>query len=192
MIERIEDEPVRFFLRHRAQIEEWAALVSEAKQIALQAMTTVGDRIAESPPAGAEILFGDEGAFDARLLYRPEWLDGDGHPMAAVGIGWHTREVDFTPSPRCWIGVWRGRRDDPDPFIELLQSSLAEPAAALGLNKRDSTLWLLYKYPPGPSGEFWDDLRPWLKELEDEVHRVWERIADEIDLVLHGRSSTSA
>ena len=62
MIDRIEDEPVRFFLRHRAQIEAWAALESETRQVAHQAMTTVGDRLAENPPAGAEILAGDDGA----------------------------------------------------------------------------------------------------------------------------------
>jgi hypothetical protein len=50
VIDRIDDEPVRFFLRHRAQIEEWANLVSEAKQIAQRAMTTVGDRLAEKSP----------------------------------------------------------------------------------------------------------------------------------------------
>ena len=43
----------------------------------------------------------------------------------------------------------------------------------------------------GPSGEFWDDLRPWLKELEDAVRTVWAGIADDIELILHRRSSTS-
>jgi len=155
------------------------------------AVATVGDRLAANPPAGAEILAGDDGGYDARLLYRPEWRDNDGRPKAAVGIGWHPTKVDFTPS-RCWIGVWRGQRDDPDPFVDLLRSSLTEPAAALELNNRGWKQWPLWNHAPAPSGEFWDDLRPWLKELEDEVHRVWERIADEIELILHGRSSKSA
>jgi hypothetical protein len=188
VIDRIEDEPVRFFLRHRAQIEAWAALESETRQVAHQAMTTVGNRLAEHPPAGTEILAGDDGGLDARLLYRPDWQGDDGRPMAAVGIGWHPNRVDFTPSS-CWIGVWRGLRGDPDPFGDLLQLSLKESAAALELDKRGKD-WPLYKWGSGPSGQFWDDLRPWLKELEDEVRRVWERTADEIEL-LHGRSSTS-
>ena len=189
MIDRIEDEPVRFFLRHRAQIEAWAALVSEAKQIAHQAMITVGDRLAENPPAGAEIFAGDDGGYDARLLYRPDWLGDDGRPMAAVGIGWHPTRVDFKPGSS-WIGVWRGQRDGPDPLVDLLRSSLAELAAALELKDEDSQ-WPLYRYAPGPSGEFWDDLRPWLKELEDAVRTVWARTADDIELILHRCSSTS-
>ena len=88
MIDRIEDEPVRFFLRHRAQIEAWAALKSATKQVAHQAMTTVGNRLAENPPAGTEILAGDDASGqDARLLYRPDWQGDDSRPMAAVGIG---------------------------------------------------------------------------------------------------------
>jgi hypothetical protein len=189
VIDQIEDEPVRFFLRHRAQIEEWAALASEAKQIAHQAMTTVGDRLAENPLAGAEIFAGDDGGNDARLLYRPGWLGDDGRPMAAVGIGWRPTTVDFKPSSS-WIGVWRGQRDDPDPLVDRLQSSLAELAAALELTHKEKQ-WPLYKYGPGPSGVFWDDLQPWLKEIEDEVRTVWARAADEMDLILHGRSTSA-
>jgi hypothetical protein len=189
VIDRIEGEPVRFFLRHRAQIEAWAALESETKQVAHQAMTTVGDRLADDLPEGAEILAGDDGGLDARLLYRPDWQGNDGRPMAAVGIGWHPNKVDFTPSS-CWIGIWRGLRGDPDPFVDLLQSSLTETAAALELNKRGKD-WPLYKWGSGPSGEFWDDLRPWLKELEGAVRTVWARTANDIELTLHRRSSTS-
>ena len=189
MIGRIEDEPVRFFLRHRAQIEEWAALESETRQVAHQVMTAVGDRLAENPPAGTEILPGDDRGFDARLLYRPDWRGDDGRPMAAVGIGWDPTKVDFKPG-YSWIGVWRGRRDNPDPLVDLLQSSLAERAAALKLTRKDSQ-WPLWRHAPGPSGEFWDDLQPWLKELEDEVRTVWARTADDIELILHRRSATS-
>ena len=95
VIDRIEDEPVRFFLRHRAQIEAWATLDSEPKQLAHQAMSTLGDRLAENPPADAEVLVGDDGGYDARLLYRLDWRGDDGRPMAAVGIGWHPNRVDF-------------------------------------------------------------------------------------------------
>ena len=190
MIDRIEDEPVRFFLRHRAEIEAWAALESETKQVANQAMTTVGDRLAENPPAGAETLAGDDGGYDARLLYRPSWRGDDGRPMAAVGIGWHPTRVDFKPG-NSWIGVWRGQRDDADPFIDLLRSSLTESAAALELKNKGWKQWPLYKVAPGPGGEFWDDLRPWLKELEDAVRTAWARTADDIEVVLHRRSTTS-
>lgn len=189
MIDRIEEKPVRFFLQHRAQIEEWAALKSETRQAAHQAMTTVGNRLAENPPAGTEILVGDDGGLDARLLYRPGWRGDDGRPMAAVGIGWDPNKVDFEAG-YSWIGVWRGRRDIPDPIVDLLQSSLAESAAALRLTRKAPD-WPLYKQASGPSGEFWNDLRPWLKELEDEVRTVWARTADDIERVLHPRSSTS-
>lgn len=190
MIDRIEDEPVRFFLRHRAQIEAWAALESETRQVAHQAMTTVGDRLAENPPAGTEVLAGDDGGYDARLLYRPDWRGDDGRPMAAVGIGWHPTRVDFKPG-YIWIGVWRGQRDDADPLVDLLRSSLTERAAAPELKNKGWKQWPLYKFAPGPSGEFWDDLQPWLKELEDAVRTVWAGAADEIELILHRRSSTS-
>ena len=191
VIDRIEDEPVRFFLRHRAQIEAWAALESETKQLAHRALTTVGDRLAEDPPAGAEILAGDDGGYDARRLYRPEWLDDDGRPIAAVGIVWNPTKVDFTSS-HCWIGVWRGQRDQPDPFVDLLQSSLTEPVAALELKNTGWKQWPLYKAAPAPSGDFWDNLRPWLEVLDEQVRTVWARTADEIERILHGRSSQSA
>ena len=129
------------------------------------------------------------GAYDARLLYRPDWRGDDGRPMAAVGIGWHPTRVDFKPGSS-WIGVWRGRRDNPDPLVDLLQSSLAERAAALKLTRKAPD-WPLYMWGSGPSGEFWDDLRPWLKELEDAVRTVWAGTADDIELILHRRSSTS-
>ena len=191
MIDRIEDEPVRFFLRHRAQIEAWAALESETKQVAHRAMTTVGDRLAENPPPGAEILIGDDGGYDARLLYRPDWRSDDGRPLAAVGIGWPPKSVDFTQG-RCWIGVWRGQRDDADPLVDLLRSSLSEVAAVLELKNKGWSQWPLWRWGPGPSGEFWDDLRPWLEELENAVRAVWVRTADQIEPILRGRSSTSS
>jgi hypothetical protein len=191
MIDRIDDEPVRFFLRHRAQIEAWAGLVSEAKQYAHQAMTTVGDRLAENPPNDAEIFAAAEGSHDTRLLYRPDWLGEDARPTAAVGIGWYPTRVDFKPAS-CWIGIWRGQRDAPDPLVDLLRLSLTEIAAELELKKSDDPRWPLYRWEAnGPSGEFWDDLRPWIKELEEAVRTVWAHTADEIEQILHGRGSTA-
>lgn len=191
MIDRIEDEPVRFFLRHRAQIAAWAALESETRQVAHRAMTTVGDRLAEDPPADAEIMVGDDGGYDARLLYRPGWRGGDGRPMAAVGIGWHPVRVDFGPG-WCWIGVWCGQRDDTDALADVIRSSLAETAAVLELTNKGWRQWPLFKYGPGPTGEFWDDLRPWLEELEESVRTAWARIADGLERVLQTRSTMSS
>jgi hypothetical protein len=185
VIDKIEDEPVRFYLQHRAQIEAWAALKDETSKAAHQAMTTVGDRLAENRPAGTEILTGDDGGFDARLLYRPDWRGDDGRPMAAVGIGWDPAKIDFD-AEFSWIGVWRGRgRAYPDPLVEVLQSSLAERAEGLKLTRKSAD-WPLFKNAFGPRGEFWwDDLRPWLKELEDAVLTVWAGTADDIEFILH-------
>lgn len=177
------DEPVRVYLRHRAQIEEWAALAGEAKRIAHQAMTTVGDRLAESPPGGAEALAGDDGNYDARLLYRLDWLGDDGQPIAAVGLGWSPSSVDFKPGSS-WVGIWRGQRDHPDPLVDALRSSLAGTAAGLGLKSKGWAQWPLYGSAPGPRGEFWDNLRPWLDEVEGLVRSVWERLADEVEATL--------
>jgi hypothetical protein len=189
VIDRIEDEPVRFFLRHRSQIEAWAALASETRQVAHQAMMAVGERLSENPPAGAEVLAGDDGGYDARLLYRPDWRGEGGNPMAAVGIGWHPMRVDFKPG-LCWIGIWRGQQAEADPLATLLRASLAESAAALELKNKGWQQWPMYKSAPGPTGEFWDDLRPWVEDLAETLRTVWDRTADEIGGILRQHDST--
>lgn len=183
MINRIEDEPLRFFLRHRAQIEEWAALAGEAKRLAHQVMIAVGDRLAERPPAGSEVMAGEEGGYRSWLLYRPEWVGQDGQPIAAVGIVWSGKAVDFRKGDS-WIGVWRGLRDKPDPLIDVLRSSLAPAAENLGLKSKGWPEWPLYRSAPAPTGEFWDDLRPWLDQLERSVRSVWELTAEDIDVIV--------
>lgn len=179
---RIEDEPVRFFLRNRTQIEEWAALAVEAKQLAHKVMTAVGGQLAERPPAGAEVIAGEEGGYGGWLLARPDWLGEDGRPIAAVGIAWSLKAVDFRRG-NSWIGIWRGERDQPDPVADALRSSLADAAQELGLRNKGWPRWPMYRTAPGPTGEFWDDLRPWLDELESSVRSVWERTAEEIDVI---------
>lgn len=183
MTQRIEDEPVRFFLRHRAQIEEWAALGVEAKRLAHQVMIALGDRLAERPPPGCEVTAGEEGGYRAWLLYRPGWLGEDGRPVVAVGIVWSEKSVDFR-SGNSWIGVWRGLREKSDPLPDLLRSSLAPAGKKLGLKSKGWPEWPLYRRAPAPTGDFWDDLRPWMDELEHSIHSLWELIADDIDRIV--------
>ena len=91
------------------------------------------------------------GPADFLGVTRPDWQGADGRPMAAVGIGWSPSSVDFKPSSS-WIGVWRGQRDDADPLVDHLRSSLTEIAAELKLTNRGDRQWPLYRYGPGPSG----------------------------------------
>lgn len=182
-MDRIDDEPVRFFLRHRAQIEEWAGLVAEARRLAAQALNSVGEHLAADPPAGADVATVDDGNYDARRLYRPSWVGDDGRPVAAIGVGWSPMSVDFRAGS-CWIGVWRGLRDEPDAVVDELRASLAKPAEVLGLKSKGWRQWPLYRSAPGPAGEFWDDLGPWLSEIERLVRWVWDGVADDIDVIV--------
>lgn len=183
MIDRIDDEPVRFFLRHRRQIEEWAQLATDAKRLAHQVMIAVGNQLENNPPAGSEVLADTDGHYHARLLYRPDWLGDDGRPVVAAGLVWHATSVDFRPGGN-WVGIWRGRRRDPDPVVDDLRSALAGLASNLGLKSKGWSEWPMYKRAPAPSGEFWDDLRPWLHELDDAVRSIWEGTADELGVFI--------
>lgn len=111
----IDDERVRFYLRHRAQLEEWQALRTEAA-------TAIDEWLSALKPdveAAVEALGGDlqlvslvdDGSYPSVDLRRPWWQGAEkAEADVQVGLQWARRKSLLGPDSAPYVGV-RSNRD---------------------------------------------------------------------------------
>jgi hypothetical protein len=99
-----------FYLRHREDIEEWAALRSEARDYLGLALLGLGSEVtALADELGCEVFIGpDDGMM---TIYRAEWKTRSAD--ISIGFGWDTRRL-LTPNTYtewAWVGAYLEGRD---------------------------------------------------------------------------------
>ena len=173
-MERIDDEPIRFYYEHRELIEEWAALAKPARELIKVIVGDIADRVETEAPTEVEVLAGDDGGYAVAAYWRPHWAGPDGRPRLAVGLGWAPSRLSLHAAggERPWVGVWRGPgANNADPYITQLRQEIGD------LRKGYNTgwpWWPLYRYVDPPLGAFWDDLTPWNQAVLDSVRIAWD------------------
>lgn len=112
-----DDERVRFYLRHRARLEEWAGLRSEA--VAAVHAWLVGlrpdvKRLASElgPDVLVQARVSDDTDWPSFLLFRSAWPVRSEGPAACVALEWGRRRVVLHDDDWPYVGL-RSFKDDP-------------------------------------------------------------------------------
>ena len=125
MMNRIDDEPIRFWLENRALIQEWAALENEVQSLSCRLVGELAEDIDESAPSEALTDAGRSGRYEYRRWYLPEWLGTDGIPLVGVAIGWSTK-VTLQGSERVAVGLCQSTTNDDGQLGSALVDGLEQ------------------------------------------------------------------
>ena len=98
-MKRIEDERVRFYLRHRTQIEEWAAIADDVPEVAHRFLKTVGRDVKALSKQLDVRYWSVDTAFPKRFLVHPDWVRSKDVPAIAIGLEWRRADVSFRGNP---------------------------------------------------------------------------------------------
>jgi hypothetical protein len=187
------DERVRFYLRHREQIEAWAALKSEAA-------AAIDERL-EQLVEDVEGLVGDLGddvelsavvqgeAYPRLLLHRKSWRQTEGSPEASVALEWARGKTLLGPTACPYVGV---RFDISTERVRLLRNAFRDRVQPTRAARGDKATpwWPCLRNLPG-SGEFWDDFQPYRQQLVDALEQAWVAYQDPLGQVLTAAEESS-
>jgi len=171
----LNDERVRFYLRHREQIEAWAALRTETAS----AIDDLLEQMAEDVDELATELDGDvvmTSRVDGQnyphfLLHRAEWGFEPTNPQAAVGFEWARSKTFLAGAHSPYVGV---RFDISDNDTRILRNAFRDAVQATRSNRKDkaSPYWPCYRYLPA-DGEFWLDFTPYRAQVIAALRDAW-------------------
>ena len=144
---RIEDEPIKFYLEHRARITEWAGLEAEVRKFADRFYGSLKDDLDAALRTGqiadddVESFFHEYPDYRGLGLRRRDWPRGAEDPD--VRLQWHRKWVSFSDGDHLICGV----RTKLEHYRQLLhsgevpQSSKTERRLVAGLCRRRSSGW---------------------------------------------------
>jgi hypothetical protein len=184
------DERLRFYLRHRNQIEEWLAL---GKEVRTATVELFGALQPEMEALAASL--GDDvrqrfvpGQWSSYQFWRETW------PSAAAGPGVAVNTEAF---PTVAVSMECPRDVDPagdtPPSVGVSINStdkelvIAIKEATKGLTGRykRGSVWPIYRPLPAAAGVDWyQDARSWQQELVREMKEAWQELEPLIDPVL--------
>ena len=84
------DEKTAFYFRHRAEIEEWAALRDSAREALITELWAVKDRLHSAPAEGA-VPHERDGLWSQIGLTKPRWMEA-GWPLSVV-LAWNSGQL---------------------------------------------------------------------------------------------------
>ena len=105
----MDDERVRFYLKHRQQIETWAALRKEASAAVDAWLRTLVDDVEQlAGDLGTDVRAlppEDEGDWPFFGLVRETWSAGGARPWIKVGLQWVRKDVLLREGQVPYVGV---------------------------------------------------------------------------------------
>ena len=169
---RIDDEPILFYLEHQDRIREWAALEAEVRKFADRFYRSLRTDLDTAFSSGrvkdddVEVFFHEDGHWPGIALRRQGWPKADEDPD--VRLEWDSRKVRFAPDGDIYVGV-RTKR-----YREVFTSE-----ACPGYREKSTPWWPVLATIEGPSGRFWegDGLEKYRRRLVDTVLSAWNDLA---------------
>jgi hypothetical protein len=152
----LDDERVRFYFRHREQIEQWAALRSEAAGAVDEWMLQLGpevEALARSlgPDVHVRALVGSEQAYPSYRLTSTAWGFGEiDDPPACVSLEWLRARTTMRGGSTPYVGL---RAPKANAVGAALRGSDAVRQARLARKDTASAWWVGYGYVE-PSADF--------------------------------------
>ena len=179
-MKRIEDERIRFYLKHRQLIEEWAnvggkELSAFARQFYASLQEEIRTRVATDPDV--EII----GDIPNVIRLRQQWWP-QGAPT--IELGWH-QTVDFSDH-HVWCGIHiEGGADSP-----YWQHLRHRSESTQDYPRTDSTWgYPMYRYLDPPDGNLWEDngLEKHGSAVIEAVVRAWCDLGPLVDGAIHSK-----
>ena len=172
---RIDDEPILFYLEHQDRIREWAALEAEVREFADRFYRSLKTDLDTALRNGrveddVELFFHEEGAWPGIALRRQSWPKDDEDPD--VRLEWNRRKVCFAVDEDIYVGV-RAKSHREVFAGETCPDYTGRP----------SSWWPVWAEIEGPSGRFWegDGLEKYRHRLVDTVLSAWNDLAPLVD-----------
>ena len=173
---RIEDERIKFYLEHEAQIREWAALEAEVCKFVHRFYRSLKDDL-DAALASRETA--DEGV--ESFLHESDWpgigLRRQGWPKGEYGpdvrLEWSRKSALFPPHGYLACGVVMNAKRYRLPFTK---------EARPGYPRR-SQGWPAYKDVEPPADKFWegDNLKEYRDHLVETIIKAWKDLAPLVD-----------
>lgn len=170
---RIDDERIRFYLRHQAEIDEWAAVGDDVHPIADAFYASLLPDVEAAAPEGVSVRLTGERWLRIALA-NPAWRTRY-RPTVEVAFEWKRETAGFTTGQRrIGVRVARGEPDGPATVAALTEAlaDAREPAFA-----SHGGHWPAFRQEPPPSGPWWDDLGPFREQLVGSLLEAWHRLA---------------
>jgi len=173
-----------FYLRHREQIETWAALKKEVHREANRFFRSLAEPLedlAADLGDGVMALPLLDGSWPKLFLVRQEWFGLYGPKEAisvAVGLEWAKSSSMFDSG---YLGIWNNK-DDSARYQELhaaLKSAVGRPAIAAGA--KSSAWWPVWHHERPQAPEFWNELPAFREQLLGRFRDAWECYAPAVD-----------
>lgn len=175
------DERVRFYLRHRQQIEEWAALRSEATSAIDAWLGEMGSDVADldlGADVELQVVRADEQAYPAFRFTRTTW--GRAPHVLSVGLEWQRGKTVLSDASAPYVGV---RAPQSEPIGVALRAHEALTETRSRRRDRASIWWPAYCYVPAPIA-FPEGADEYRQSLLAQLRSVWDAYAPLIDLVV--------
>lgn len=174
---RIENEPIKFYLEHEAQIREWAALEAEVAKFADRFYRSLEGDIDAALKTGriadedVESFFHEVGDWRGLGFRRQDWPKGNEDPD--VRLEWNRKSARFSPGGHLICGVRANREQYGQPFAK--ERCPAHPLR--------SGWWPAYANVDPPVGRFWegDNLKKYRERLVGTVLQAWRDLAPLVD-----------
>ena len=175
--------PIQFYLKHQAQIDEWAALAKEVPKLAHELYSSLAPALEERAASleGAPLLHQRlDRSCSALFLFREGWRS-DATPRAAIGLEWLRSSSGFRGS---YSGVWihqelpRGRE-----LHALVKARIAATANQHGL-QAERTWWAAWRYESPARDDFWNDLDGFARDLVEAIATWWTVFHRDVDAAL--------
>lgn len=178
----LDDERVRFYFRHREQIEQWAALRGEAAAAVDEWMPQLGPDIEElarslAPDVHVRTLVGTDQPYPSFRLTRRAWGFGEvDDPPASIALEWLRARTTMRGSLTPYVGL---RSAKTHAVGAALRAS--EPLRQVRLARKDTTSpwWIGYGYV-APPADFPVSLESYRDTLLDALRGAWTAYAPHV------------
>jgi hypothetical protein len=183
-MDRIEDERVLFYLKHKDLIETWAGVKKDVATAANRFyMSLASDLKQRAPDLGDDVrVWVREGAWSSLGFYREPWYGVTG-PLISATFEWHS-SATFNDGTR-YVGL-RSHTEE-EGGVALLPHAKREVKDATGIaGFKVGQNWPAYRNAPSPaSGAFWEDLSEFRADLVEAVVESWAAFHEPAERAFH-------
>lgn len=181
------DERVRFWFRHREQIQTWAALSQDAAVAVDGLLDALADDVDElARELGVAMKADLESNESCFMLFRESWGMDQERPGASIAFGWYRDKTLIVQSKLPWVGPRfdlevAHMRDCRDRFRDLAARVRDERGDQPGNGSGEP--WPCYRYLPA-DGPFWEDFAGYRRTALSAIRSAWEAYSEPMGKVL--------